>query len=117
IQIPEGVVNAAPAAKTGWTTSTVTGKYAKTYTVDGRPVSEGATEVDFSGGPLDAKTGDQFTVDMVLTHGLQPHTGPILPIIEQGGKHEVNWVQVAAADKNPETYDRPGAWLNLKPKQ
>ena len=50
VRVPAGLIAVKPMPKPGWQLSTVSGKYAKPYMLRGAPVSEGVTEIAWSGG-------------------------------------------------------------------
>ena len=53
VRVPEGMIAVKPMPKPGWKIETVTGKYPKTYSYfHGAKLSEGVTEVNFTGGNL-----------------------------------------------------------------
>ena len=52
IKLPEGFVNAKPMAKAGWQIAITKGDYSKAYDNHGTPVTSGALEITWSGGPL-----------------------------------------------------------------
>ena len=60
VRIPEGVIGVKPMPKPGWTLTTVTGKYAKTYELFHAKLSEGVTEIAWSGGKLPDAQYDEF---------------------------------------------------------
>ena len=80
LQIPAGVTNAAAVTKNGWTT-TIT-----------------ANVVSFTGGNLDAKTPDTFSI----TFTAPTESGTIyFPVVQKCVKGETDWIQIAA-DGAPE---------------
>lgn len=50
VRLPAGLIAVKPMPKPDWELSTVTGRYPKPYTLRGAPVSEGVTEISWSGG-------------------------------------------------------------------
>src|SRR5947209_10939720 len=53
VRIPDGMIAVKPMPKAGWKIDTVTAKYGKSYSFfHGVKMSEGVTEVSFSGGKL-----------------------------------------------------------------
>lgn len=62
IKIPEGVVLVRPQVKPGWEISTVTGKYAESLQTGDQTISEGFTEVTWSGGTVPPFYTDDFTI-------------------------------------------------------
>src|SRR5260370_25605711 len=61
VRVPEGMIAVKPMPKPGWKIETVTGKYPKTYSYfHGAKLSEGVTEVGFTGGNLPDAHYDEF---------------------------------------------------------
>jgi uncharacterized protein YcnI len=67
VRIPEGVIVAKPMPKAGWQLATVKGAYAKSYDYYGTPVSEGVTEIAWTGGDLPDDWYDEFVFRARLT--------------------------------------------------
>ncbi|HEY4192949.1 MAG TPA: DUF1775 domain-containing protein, partial [Mesorhizobium sp.] len=67
VKMPEGFIAVKPMPKPGWKLETVKGKYAKSYTLWGEAMSEGVTEVDWSGGNLPDEFYDEFVLRGTLT--------------------------------------------------
>ena len=61
MQIPEGVIAVKPMPKAGWTLETVTGPYAQRLRLPRNQVTEGVTEVIWTGELPDAFY-DEFVV-------------------------------------------------------
>lgn len=62
VKIPEGVVLVRPQVKPGWEISTVSGKYAEPLQTGDQTISEGFTEVTWSGGTVPPFYTDDFTI-------------------------------------------------------
>ena len=59
VRIPEGIVAVKPMPKAGWTLETTKGAYVRAYQVHGEAVSEGVTDIVWSGS-LDDGYYDEF---------------------------------------------------------
>ena len=71
VRIPEGMIAVKPMPKPGWKIDTVKGKYEKTYSYfHGAKLSEGVTEISFSGGNLPDAYYDEFVFSGFLAGGL-----------------------------------------------
>ena len=64
ITIPEGVINVKPMPKAGWQLQTVSGPYARSYTLSGKPITEGVREVVWSGGNLHYKGQEHRSIPL-----------------------------------------------------
>src|SRR5438105_13329142 len=62
VRIPEGFIEVKPMPKPGWKLDVVRGKYPKPMSVRGTKVTEGVTEVDWSGGNLPDAYYDEFVL-------------------------------------------------------
>jgi uncharacterized protein YcnI len=114
VQIPEGVIVVKPSDKPGWAISTLTGRFKGTYNYNGGKVSQGVTEVDWS-GLLPDKMMDTFGFDAYLTDTLKPNTTLYFPIVQECQAGTNHWVQIPAKGKTTEDYDFPAAALKLLP--
>jgi uncharacterized protein YcnI len=112
VDIPEGVISVKPMPKIGWTLATVKGKYARTYTSHGKPVSEGVKKVGWSGGSLPDDQYDEFIFQAKL-----PEDKDIMrisfPVTQTCGAVVVHWNEIAKPDQNPHELKNPAPSLNL----
>ncbi len=60
VDIPEGVISVKPKLMAGWTIKTTVGKYAHTYTIHGKSVSEGVKTITWSGGAVPDDSFEEF---------------------------------------------------------
>ena len=72
VKIPEGVIGVKPMPKPGWTLTTVTGKYPKAYDLFHRQITEGVTEISWSGGKLPDDWYDEFVFQGFLAETSTP---------------------------------------------
>ena len=79
VRIPDGVIGVKPMPKPGWTLNTVTGKYPKTYKLFHAKVSEGVTEIAWSGGKLPDAHYDEFVFQANLADDLDARQDAVLP--------------------------------------
>ena len=71
MRIPDGVIGVKPMPKAGWKLDTVNGKYPKPVTLNGAKISEGVTEVAWSGGKLPDAFYDEFVFTGTLADELE----------------------------------------------
>ncbi|AJY44464.1 DUF1775 domain-containing protein [Martelella endophytica] len=74
VKVPEGYYSVKPMPHAGWTLETVNGPYAETYMNHGTPVSEGVTEVVWTGGNLPDAFYDEFVMSGSLSADIAPET-------------------------------------------
>lgn len=67
IKIPEGVGLARPKVKEGWEISEVRSKYPEPFNVYGEVITEGFTELTWSGGPIPDKYMDSFVISVYFS--------------------------------------------------
>ena len=82
MSIPEGVIAVKPMPKPGWQLATVKGKYEKTYDYFGTPMSEGVTEIAWTGGELPDDWYDEFVFRGRLTD-FAPGTVVYFPVVQE----------------------------------
>ena len=79
VRVPAGVIGVKPMPKPGWQLNTVIGKYPKPYTLRGAPVTEGVTEIRWSGGKLPDAHYDEFVFIGVIAEELGGRPDDLFP--------------------------------------
>jgi uncharacterized protein YcnI len=115
VQIPEGVIAVKPMPKPGWTLETVKGKYAKTYDYYGTPMSEGVTEIVWTGSLLDEHY-DEFVFRGRLTEDLPAGEVLYFPTVQECATKAERWIEIPAAGKEADDYEAPAPGVKLLPK-
>ena len=113
VRIPEGVIDVKPMPKPGWTLNLVKGKYAKTYTLYRAQVSEGVTEIDWSGGKLPDDYYDEFVFQSFLVSSLEPGQTLYFPVVQECEKGVHRWIEIPTQGSD---YPEPAPGLKLLPK-
>jgi uncharacterized protein YcnI len=113
VRIPEGVLDVKPMPKPGWTVTIVKGKYAGTHSLHHAQVSEGVTEVDWSGGRLPDEYYDEFVFQSYLASDLEAGQTLYFPVVQECEKGVHRWIEVPTAGSD---YPEPAAGLKLVPK-
>lgn len=113
VRIPEGYLNVKPMPKAGWTVTTVKGPYEKAYQLHGSEVTEGVTEITWSGGVLPDDFFDEFAFRGTLAVDLPEGTVLNFPTVQTCGEAEEAWIDVSGA---PDA-DKPAPTLTLTPAQ
>lgn len=113
VRIADGVLDVKPMPKPGWTLNIVTGKYARSYALNHAQVSEGVTEVDWSGGNLPDDEYDEFVFVAFLASDLQPGQVLYFPVIQECEKGVHRWIEIPTQGSN---YPEPAPGLKLAPK-
>ena len=118
VKIPDGVIAVKPMPKPGWKVDTTTGKYAKTYSYfHGAKLSEGVTEIAWSGGKLPDAHYDEFVFSGFLASDLEPGRMLYFPVVQECEKGVHRWIEIPAAGKSSEHLAEPAPGLKLLPKK
>jgi uncharacterized protein YcnI len=96
VQIPAGVIATGAKPVAGWNVETIKGKYAATYDYRGARISEGITEVDWSGGKLPDKTRQEFEIETFLTDSLKPGSTLYFPAVQECEQGVSRWIEIPA---------------------
>src|SRR5882724_8687830 len=84
VKIPDGVIAVKPMPKPGWTLDTKTGSYGKTYAhFHNSKLSEGVTEVAWSGGKLPDAYYDEFVFTSFLSGDLEAGEALYFPVVQE----------------------------------
>jgi periplasmic copper chaperone A len=117
VRVPEGVIAVKPMPKPGWRIDTVKGKYEKTYSYfHGAKLSEGVTEISFTGGNLPDAYYDEFVFAAFLAGDLEAGTTLYFPVVQECEKGVHRWIEIPAAGKSSRDYPEPAPTLKLLPK-
>lgn len=114
VQVPEGVIAVKPMPKAGWKLETVTGKYAKTYDYYGTAMTEGVTEIVWTGELPDAFY-DEFVFRGMLTTDLKPGTELYFPVVQECAKGTERWIEIPAAGQDADSLENPAPGVKLLP--
>jgi len=111
VQIPEGVIEAKPMPKPGWSLKANSGSYAKSYVYHGKPTAAGTREIIWSGGNLGDDNYDEF----VFTAFIAPDVSSPLyfPTIQTCAGSEARWVDIPAAGQNGHDLKSPAPSLRV----
>ena len=114
VKIPDGVIAVKPMPKPGWTLETKTGPYGKTYAhFHNSKLSEGVSEVSWSGGKLSDAHYDEFVFTSFLSGDLEAGKTLYFPVVQECEKGVHRWIEVPAAGKSGEHLDEPAPAVKL----
>ena len=114
VKVPEGMFAVKPMPKAGWTLETVTGAYAKPYRQHGAELTEGVTEITWTGELPDAFY-DEFVFRGTLSDDLAPGTTLFFPVVQECADRAERWIEIPAAGQDPDTLEFPAPGLKLLP--
>jgi uncharacterized protein YcnI len=120
MRLPAGIIAVKPMPKPGWQLVVTIGKYPKPYSLRGAPVTEGVSEISWSGGRLLDAHYDEFvflgTVAEELNGGQTIH----FPVVQECEKGIHRWIEIPAG-KQSHGHDagsgEPAPALRLLPKR
>ena len=117
VRVPDGMIAVKPMPKPGWKIDTVNGKYPRTYGYfHGAKLSEGVTEIRFSGGSLPDAYYDEFVFTGFLAGDLEPGTMLYFPVVQECEKGVHRWIEIPAAGNSAGDFPEPAPALKLLPK-
>ena len=120
VRIPDGVIGVKPMPKPGWTLAIVTGRYPKPYTLRGTKMTEGVTEIAWSGGKLADAHYDEFVFTSVVTQELAAGTTIYFPVVQECETGVHRWIDTPkghASDNHGKGAAEPAPGLRLLPKR
>ncbi|MFC4172774.1 DUF1775 domain-containing protein [Microvirga sp. GCM10011540] len=112
VRIPEGVIDARPMPKAGWTLETARAPYAKTYRLHGEPVSEGVTGITWSGSLEDGHY-DEFVFQARITDAFAAGSTVHFPVVQTCANGTEEWTQIPAAGQDPHSLSHPAPGVTL----
>ena len=115
VKIPEGVIGVKPMPKPGWTLKLTTGKYPKTYKLFHAELTEGVTEIGWSGGQLPDDWYDEFVFTGFLSGDLEAGKTIYFPVVQDCEKGVHRWIEIPAAGKSRSDYPEPAPEVKLVP--
>jgi uncharacterized protein YcnI len=93
-RVPAGIIGVKPMPKPGWQLDTVVGKYPKPYTLRGAPVTEGVTEIAWSGGKLLDTHYDEFVFIGVIAEELGGGQTIHVPVVQECEQGVHRWIEI-----------------------
>ena len=96
VRIPQGVIDVKPMPKAGWKLDVVKGKYPAPVDMHGTKMTEGVTEVDWSGGKLPADFYDEFVFISTLGDSLEAGKMLYFPVVQECEKGVNRWIEFPA---------------------
>ena len=112
VKVPDGVINAKPMPKAGWTVSTVRGPYDKPYDYYGRQQIEGAREFVWTGRLPDDQY-DEFVVNAYVTKAATVGTALYFPVVQQCETGSHDWVEIPAAGQDSHALKGPAPFIRI----
>jgi uncharacterized protein YcnI len=114
VRIPDGFIAVKPMPKPGWKLDVMHGKYQKPMSVRGTSVTEGVTEVDWSGGNLPDAYYDEFVLNGYIGDEAPAGETMYFRIVQDCEKGANRWIEIPGPGSEP---PEPAAGLKLLPKR
>jgi uncharacterized protein YcnI len=112
VRIPEGIVAVKPMPKAGWRLETTKGAYVRAYQVQGEAVSEGVTDIVWTGS-LDDGHYDEFVFQARFTDAYQPGATVFFPVVQECDGAVEEWTQVPTEGQDPHSLKSPAAGVRI----
>jgi len=119
-RVPAGIIGVKPMPKPGWQLNTTTAKYPKPFMLRGAPVTEGVTEISWSGGKLADAHYDEFVFVGVIAEELGGGQTIYFPVVQECEKGVHRWIEIPTGKHSQghgEGSSEPAAALRLLPKK
>lgn len=112
VRIPEGIVAVKPMPKAGWKLETTKGAYVRAYQIQGEAVTEGVTDIVWTGS-LDDAHYDEFVFQARFTDAYQPGATVFFPVVQECDGAVEEWTQVPAAGEDPHSLKAPAPGVRI----
>jgi uncharacterized protein YcnI len=114
VRVPDGMIAVKPMPKPGWKIETVSGKYPQAYShFRNAKLTEGVTEISFTGGNLPDAFYDEFVFTGFLAGDLEAGKLLYFPVVQECEKGVHRWIEIPAAGKPASEYPEPAPALKL----
>lgn len=113
VKIPPGVIAVKPMPKPGWTIDSKSGPYGKTYAhFHSAQLSEGVTELSWSGGRLPDAFYDEFVFASFVSRDLEAGKTLYFPVVQECESGVHRWIEIPS-DKPGEHLEEPAPGVKL----
>jgi uncharacterized protein YcnI len=112
VRVPEGMIAVKPLPQAGWDVETVSGPYARSYTLWGAEVAEGVTEIVWTGELLDAHY-DEFTFRGFISDALPAGETLYVPVVQECATKAERWIEIPAAGQSAHDLASPAPGVLL----
>ena len=112
VRIPDGMIAVKPMPKPGWTIEIKKAAYERPYDYFGETLTEGVTEIAWSGGELPDAYYEEFVFRGRLT-GFEPGTVLSFPVVQECTQGVHRWIEIPAEGQDPDELDEPAPQLTI----
>jgi uncharacterized protein YcnI len=114
VRIPEGFIAVKPMPKAGWSVETVTGPYGQAHDYYGTELTEGVTEIIWTGELLDAHY-DEFVLRGTVVGSLEPGGMLYFPTVQECATKSERWIEIPADGQDADSLEGPAPGVRLVP--
>jgi len=111
IQIPGGVASVQPFPKAGWDLDVESGSLPEPIDAGDRQITEGVTNVTWSGGSLEDAHTDVFQIRATI-YG-DEGDAVFFPVVQRCGDTEHAWIAIPAEGHDPHDLEEPAPGLTI----
>ncbi len=112
VRIPEGMIAVKPMPKPGWNLATKVEPYARPVKYFESTLTEGVTEIAWTGGSLPDAWYDEFVFRGRLPDAA-PGTMVWFPVVQECAEGVSRWIEIPAAGKTADDYEHPAAAVEI----
>ncbi len=113
VRIPDGVINAKPMPKPGWTLETTIAPYPEPVAYFDQTLTEGVQEIIWSGGELPDEWYDEFVFRGHLPDGGQPGQVLYFPVVQECGDTATRWIEIPAEGQTSDDLEESAPGVTL----
>jgi periplasmic copper chaperone A len=107
VKIPAGIASAKPQEVAGWTAATKEGKLEEPVSIFGEEMTEGVTEVSWTGGPLRDDRVQRFGISFFASDSLAGKT-IYFPTVQQCEEGVTRWIEIPVEGEEAPEEPAPG---------
>jgi periplasmic copper chaperone A len=113
VALPEGLLDAKPMPKPGWTIAIAKGPYAKSYSLHHHDVSEDVKSITWNGGTLPDDEYDEFVFIAHIASDIAPGSTVYFPVAQSCGDQIVHWADVPQGAQSAAHLETPAPGLRI----
>ncbi len=115
VRIPEGMIAVKPMPKAGWELTVKVAPYPQPVKYFESTLTEGVTEIAWTGGSLPDAWYDEFVFRGRLPDA-QPGARVWFPVIQECADKANRWIEIPAAGRKADDYEHPAPAVEITAK-
>ncbi len=113
VKIPDGMINVKPMPKSGWTLATVKAPYTQPYENHGKMISEGVSEITWSGGKLFDEHYDEFVFRGSVSSRVLAGKTLYVPVTQDCEAGQAAWVETPTEGADYKSLKFPAPFIKV----